>query len=99
VAYDFNNADDPANFLPIGNEIVDERPARPVFMAGYLPAKFNHSQSLLVAMRTRDIGEYLSHRHACINVGPFSSEEAGDLLRAEVRVLHPADAPRPQWTN
>jgi hypothetical protein len=30
---------------------------------------------------------------ACVQAVPFFSQEAGDLLRAEVRMLHPSHAP------
>jgi hypothetical protein len=39
--------------------MVAERSGNSVFMAGYLPTKFNHSQYLLITTRSRDIGEYL----------------------------------------
>jgi hypothetical protein len=70
-----------------------ERAGNSVFMARYVPTKLNHSQCLLITTRSRDIGEYLGHGQACVDVGPFSSQEAGNLLRAKVRVLHPSNAP------
>ena len=82
-----DNADDVANFLPIGDEMVAERTANSVFLTRYVPTKLSHSQCLLITTRSRDIGEYLGHGQACVDVGPFSIEEAGNLLRAKVRVL------------
>jgi tetratricopeptide (TPR) repeat protein len=88
-----DNADNVANFLPIGDEMVAERAASSVFMARYVPTKLSHSQCLLITTRSRDIGEYLGQGQVCVNVGPFSSQEAGNLLRAKVRALHQSNAP------
>jgi len=82
-----DNADNAANFLPAEDGIVSERTAN---LTGYLPKKFNDSQHLLITTRNRDIGEYLGHGQACLNIDPFSSEEAGLLLRAKVRTDHPS---------
>jgi hypothetical protein len=87
-----DNADNAENFLPIESGMVSERPANSVFITGYLPRIFNHSQYLLITTRSRDIGEYLGHGQACLNVDPFSSQEAGDLLQAKVWVLDPSHA-------
>ena len=88
-----DNADNAANFLSTGDGMAAERSANSVFMTGYLPTKFNHSKCLLITTRSRDVGEYLSQGQVCVNVGPLSNQEAGDLLRAKVRVLHPSHAP------
>jgi hypothetical protein len=85
-----DNADNVANFLPMQDEMMTERAANSVFMARYVPTKLSHSQCLLITTRSRDIGEYLGHGQACVDVGPFSSEEAGNLLRAKV---HQSNAP------
>ena len=87
-----DNADNVANFLPIEDEMVTERAANSVFMARYVPTKLSHSQCLLITTRSRDIGEYLGHGQACV-VGPFSSQDAGNLLRAKVQIPHPSNAP------
>ena len=87
-----DNADNAANFLSTENGMA-ERSANSIFMAGYLPTKFNHSKCLLITTRSRDVGEYLSQGQVCVNVGPLSNQEAGDLLRAKVRVLHSSHVP------
>ena len=88
-----DNADNVANFLSTEDGMVAERSANSVFLTGYLPTKFNHSKCLLITTRSRDVGEYLSQGQVCVNVGPLSNQEAGDLLRAKLRVLHPSHAP------
>jgi tetratricopeptide (TPR) repeat protein len=88
-----DNADNAANFLSTEDGMVAERSANSIFMTGYLPTKFNHSKCLLITTRSRDVGEYLSQGQVCVNVGPLSNQEAGDLLRAKLRVLHPSHAP------
>jgi hypothetical protein len=70
-----DNADRAANFLPIEDESTAEISAVSTYIAIYLPKRFNTSQFLLVTTRRRDIGEYLSHRQPCIDVGPFSGHE------------------------
>jgi tetratricopeptide (TPR) repeat protein len=87
-----DNADNAANFLSTEDGMA-ERSANSVFMAGYLPTKFNHSKCLLITTRSRDVGEYLSQGQVCVNVGPLSIQEAGDLLRAKVRVFRPSHTP------
>jgi tetratricopeptide (TPR) repeat protein len=88
-----DNADRTANFLPIENETTAEISAISTYMASYLPTKFNHSQFLLVTTRIRDIGEHLSRGQPCVSVGPFSAQEARDLLQAKLRVLDDCSTP------
>ena len=88
-----DNADCAINFVPVEDEAVATRPVISRYMAGYLPTKFNHSQLLLITTRSRDIGEYLSHGQPCVNVGPLSGQEAGDLLRVKIRMLYHSNTP------
>jgi tetratricopeptide (TPR) repeat protein len=82
-----DNADRAANFLPKEDERIEATSAVSTYMAGYLPTKFNRAQFLLITTRSRDIGEYLSHGAPCVDIGPFSAGEAGDLLRMKVRLF------------
>jgi len=84
-----DNSDHEAHFLPAKDETEAERSVRSSYLAGYLPTKFNHSQFLLITTRSRDIGEHLSHGQPCVDVGPFSGQEAIDLLLSKVRVFDP----------
>lgn len=88
-----DNADRTANFLPMENEATAEISAISTYMASYLPTKFNHSQFLLITTRIRDIGEHLSRGQPCVSVGPFSAQEARDLLRAKLRALDDCSTP------
>jgi tetratricopeptide (TPR) repeat protein len=88
-----DNADRAANFLPIEDGTMAETSTPSTYIAGYLPTRFSHSQFLLITTRRRDIGEYLSREQPCVDVGPLSSQEAGDLLRTKVRVFDSSDTP------
>ena len=88
-----DNADRTANFLPMEDETNAETSVISTYMASYLPTKFNHSQFLLVTTRNRDIGEHLNRGRPCVNVGPFSVQEARDLLRAKLRALDDCSTP------
>ena len=88
-----DNADRAANFLPMEAETMAEISAVSTYVAGYLPTKFNRSQFLLITTRNRDIGEHLSYGQPCVNVGPLSGQEAGDLLRSKIRVLDQSNTP------
>jgi tetratricopeptide (TPR) repeat protein len=88
-----DNADQTANFLSVEGETTAEISTISTYMASYLPSKFNHSQFLLVTTRIRDIGEHLSRGQPCVNVGPFSAQEARDLLQAKLRALGDCSTP------
>jgi tetratricopeptide (TPR) repeat protein len=88
-----DNADRAANFLPKEDDRIEATSAASTYIAGYLPTKFNRAQFLLITTRSRDIGEHLSHGEPCVDIGPFSAEEAGDLLRMKVRLFDLSYAP------
>jgi hypothetical protein len=88
-----DNPDRTANFLSLEDETMTEISAVSKYMAGYLPTRFNRLQFLLITTRRRDIGEYLSHGQPCVDVGPFSGQEAGDLLRTKLRVFGSSNMP------
>jgi tetratricopeptide (TPR) repeat protein len=88
-----DNADRAANFLPKEDDRIEATSAASTYIAGYLPKKFNRAQFLLITTRSRDIGEHLSHGEPCVDIGPFSAEEAGDLLRMKVRLFDLSYAP------
>src|SRR2546423_14430343 len=88
-----DNADRVVNFLPMGDEPMPEILTASTYVADYLPTKFNRSQFFLITTRNRDIGEYLSQGQPCVDVGPFSDEEARDLLLSKVRMTNQSDVP------
>jgi tetratricopeptide (TPR) repeat protein len=88
-----DNADRAANFLPNEDDRIEATSAASTYIAGYLPTKFNGAQFLLITTRSRDIGEYLSRGEPCVDIGPLSAGEAGDLLRMKVRLFDLSYAP------
>ena len=82
-----DNADDAAPFsLPTESDalpatvIQTQRP-----LIDYLPSVLDPQKSLLITTRSRLVGQDLAYGELCIEVQPFSSQEAKDLLRLKMK--------------
>jgi tetratricopeptide (TPR) repeat protein len=84
-----DNADDADLFLyQSGVDTLAERnDAAERSLRKFLPNRLNARKSMVVATRNRHVGEDLAQGEPCIDVGPFSSQEAQDLLRSKVREI------------
>ena len=54
-------------------------------LSDYLPSVLSSQKSLLVTTRSRPLGEDLAHGGLCVNVQPFSVQEAKDLLQLKMK--------------
>jgi tetratricopeptide (TPR) repeat protein len=84
-----DNADDADLFLyQSGVDTLAERnDAAERSLRKFLPNRLNARKSMVVTTRNRHVGEDLAQGEPCIDVGPFSSQEAQDLLRSKVREI------------
>ena len=59
----------------------------------YLPSILNAQKSLFVTTRSRHVGQDLAHGQACVEVPPFSFQEATDLLQLKAKgAVDPRDS-------
>ena len=54
-------------------------------LSDYLPSVLNSRKSLLVTTRSRPLAQDLAHGELCVEVHPFSSQEAKDLLQLKMK--------------
>jgi tetratricopeptide (TPR) repeat protein len=82
-----DNADDADLFLPRARAVASaaELDTNTRSLMDYLPRRLHATRSMMVTTRNRDIGENLGEGKACIEVGPFSVDEAQALLRSKAR--------------
>ena len=82
-----DNADDADLFLPRAGGVASsaELDTYTRSLMDCLPRRLHATRSMMVTTRNRDIGENLGEGEACIEVGPFSVEEAQALLRSKAR--------------
>jgi len=82
-----DNADDADLFLPRARAVASaaELGTNTRSLMDYLPRRLHATRSMMVTTRNRDIGENLGEGEACIEVGPFSVDEAQVLLRSKAR--------------
>jgi tetratricopeptide (TPR) repeat protein len=79
-----DNADNPDLFFPsthLGATIQVSMTKKP--LADYLPGRLNSKRSILITTRNRQLGEDLSNGEPCIEILPFSLQEAAVLLRSK----------------
>jgi tetratricopeptide (TPR) repeat protein len=83
-----DNADDADVFFNTNHDLVSKgSKSKPI--ASYIP----HSTqgSVLITTRDQRVGERLANRVRAINVPPFTTQEAGDLLRSLLRKIDVGD--------
>ena len=54
-------------------------------LSDYLPSVLSSQKSLLVTTRSRPLGQDLAHGELCVEVHPFSLQEAKDLLQLKMK--------------
>ena len=81
-----DNADDKSLFFPpIESDVAPENPPpshRPLY--DYLPRVLDSQKSILITTRSKHLGMDLADGESCIEVKPFTTQEAEDLLRSKL---------------
>jgi hypothetical protein len=77
-----DNADNPDLFFwPVDSEASNPVGMTKKPLIDYLPRTLNSKQSLVITSRNRQLGEDLSHGERCIEILPFTLQEARALLQ------------------
>lgn len=78
-----NNADDADLFFRPKVSSTTEKPTSRSLI-DYLPKRLSPQRLLIITTRSRHLGEDLVNGQLCVEISPFSSQEARDLLRSKL---------------
>ncbi len=79
-----DNADDADLFLRSDVSPTTETPTSRSLI-DYLPRRLSPQRLLIITTRNRHLGEELVKGEICVEISPFSSQEARELLRSKLR--------------